>query len=250
MQPADRETNAHAATQPNGSPQSTESTRAAINRANAQHSTGPRTEAGKKRSSLNALRHGLTGHVIVLPSDDLTAYQAHVQSIFDQFQPQGPFEKDLVQTLADLKWRLERIFTLEENLLTHGFTEHSDAVNTADPQIHASLAIAHGYREQSRTMANLSIHEGRLSRRHDQLQEKLRQMQAQRREKEQQDLVWAADFLEKHEKEGTPYDPSEDGFVFTIDEIETYSHRRARRNAVIHKTPLPASLKKAALPAI
>jgi hypothetical protein len=34
--------------------------RAAINRANSQHSTGPRTESGKQRSSLNALRHGLT----------------------------------------------------------------------------------------------------------------------------------------------------------------------------------------------
>jgi len=31
--------------------------RAVINRANAQHSTGPRTEAGKQRASLNALRH-------------------------------------------------------------------------------------------------------------------------------------------------------------------------------------------------
>jgi hypothetical protein len=30
------------------------------NRRNAQQSTGPRTEAGKKTSSLNALRHGLT----------------------------------------------------------------------------------------------------------------------------------------------------------------------------------------------
>lgn len=35
--------------------------RAEINRANAQHSTGPKTEAGKKQSSLNALRQGLTG---------------------------------------------------------------------------------------------------------------------------------------------------------------------------------------------
>src|SRR5690242_4576572 len=147
-------------------------TRAAINRANAQHSTGPRTEAGKKRSSLNALRHGLTGHVIVLPSDDLTAYQAHTKRIFDDFQPQGPFEKDLVQTISDLKWRLERVFTLEENLLTVGCTEHAGAVNTNEPEADTALASAHGYREQSRTMANLSIHEGRLSRRHDQLQEK------------------------------------------------------------------------------
>ena len=33
--------------------------RAVINRANAQKSTGPRTAAGKQRSSLNALRHGI-----------------------------------------------------------------------------------------------------------------------------------------------------------------------------------------------
>lgn len=31
------------------------------NRRNAQHSTGPRTSAGKPRSSQNALKHGFTG---------------------------------------------------------------------------------------------------------------------------------------------------------------------------------------------
>jgi len=41
--------------------------RAEINRANAQHSIGPKTPEGKQRSSLNALRHGLTGQIIVLP---------------------------------------------------------------------------------------------------------------------------------------------------------------------------------------
>ena len=33
----------------------------AANRANAQHSTGPRTAAGKLKSSRNAFRHGLSG---------------------------------------------------------------------------------------------------------------------------------------------------------------------------------------------
>jgi len=44
--------------------------RAAINRTNAPNSTGTKTEAGKHRSALNALSHGLTGQIIVLPSDD------------------------------------------------------------------------------------------------------------------------------------------------------------------------------------
>jgi hypothetical protein len=37
------------------------------NRRNAQQSTGPRTEIGKKTSSLNALRHGPTSRIVVLP---------------------------------------------------------------------------------------------------------------------------------------------------------------------------------------
>ena len=45
------------------------------NRRNAQQSTGPRTEIGKKTSSLNALRHGLTSRIVVLPTEDLAAYQ-------------------------------------------------------------------------------------------------------------------------------------------------------------------------------
>ena len=45
------------------------------NRRNAQQSTGPRTEEGKRTSSLNALRHGLTSRIVVLPTEDLAAYK-------------------------------------------------------------------------------------------------------------------------------------------------------------------------------
>jgi len=57
--------------------------RAAINRANSQHSTGPRTESGKQRASLNAIRHGLNGASPVLPSEDPAAYEAHRRQFLD-----------------------------------------------------------------------------------------------------------------------------------------------------------------------
>src|SRR5262249_29980751 len=88
-------------------------TRAEINRANAQHSTAPRTEAGKKRSSLNALRHGLTGHVIVMPGEDLAAYERFAKAFFDEHQPKTPTEEMLVQTIVDVSWKLNRAVALE-----------------------------------------------------------------------------------------------------------------------------------------
>src|SRR5258708_34085489 len=91
--------------------------RAETNRENAKHSTGPRTEAGKKRSSLNALRHGLTGHTVVLPSDDLAAYERHCKGFHDQYQPKNPTEVQLTQTVADLSWRLNRATAFETNIL-------------------------------------------------------------------------------------------------------------------------------------
>src|SRR3984957_15375684 len=44
-----------------------------------QHSPGPRTPAGRLRSSLNALTHGLTGRTVLLPSEDPAAHQLHTQ---------------------------------------------------------------------------------------------------------------------------------------------------------------------------
>src|SRR5713226_310820 len=109
-------------------------TRADVNRANAQHSTGPRTEAGKKRSSLNALRHGLTGHVIVMPGEDLAAYKSFTKGFVEQYQPKNQTEEVLVQTIVDLSWKLNRITALENNILMLGMTEHADGINNEHPE--------------------------------------------------------------------------------------------------------------------
>src|SRR5271166_1673205 len=90
-----------------------------INRANSQHSTGPKTEAGKQKSSMNALRHGLTGQIIVMPGEDLEAYQQHVKSFTDDLQPVGAVETNLVQSLADCSWRLNRVALFENNVQTY-----------------------------------------------------------------------------------------------------------------------------------
>jgi hypothetical protein len=139
-------------------------TRAETNRANSQHSTGPRTPAGKQRSSLNALRHGLTGHIIVLPTEDHAAYETHTQRLFADLQPKGALEEQLVQSLADTSWRINRVAALETNLLALGIHEQSANISTAHPEVQTALAMAASVREQIRALSNLSSHEHRLSR--------------------------------------------------------------------------------------
>jgi hypothetical protein len=203
-------------------------TRADINRANAQHSTGPKTPEGKQRSSLNALRHALTGQIIVLPSDDLSAYQSHVQSFVTQCKPKGAIESQLVQTLADTAWRLNRVFALENNLLTLGIVTTPTPLHDAPGQVQDALSIAAALDSQTRALSNLSIHGQRLSRQFEKTLALLKQLQSERRPDEEYELNQAANLVHMHELEGEPYDPAEDGFVFSSEEIQAALRRRDR----------------------
>src|SRR5438045_3231911 len=59
----------------------------AANRANAAKSTGPRTDAGKRASSLNAVAHGLTAHTALLPGEDAVELEALSREMFEAHRP-------------------------------------------------------------------------------------------------------------------------------------------------------------------
>jgi hypothetical protein len=210
----------------NGAPSAS---RTETNRANAQNSTGPRTEAGKQRSSLNALRHGLTGQTVVLPSDDLVAYQRHCKEFLDEYQPKNKTEILLTQTIADLSWRLNRISAIETNLLTCGIIEQSSSPGIENDQAHTALAMAKAFRDQSQAFANLSMYEHRLSVRFDKTLKQLRETQEQRRCEERSVMPKAARLLKMHQANGVPYNPVDDGFVCSERDIETYMRREERK---------------------
>lgn len=202
--------------------------RAAVNRSNSEHSTGPRTAAGKQRSSLNALRHGLTGHVVVLPTEDLTAYEKHLKRFVDQFQPKGALEEQLVQSLGDSTWRLNRVPAIEATFLTLAAEDHLDSFYTNEPRAASALGLAQAFHHQSRALANISIYEQRLARLFDRTLKQLHEIQAERRKHERSQMIDAAEILEMHQEREIPYDPAQDGFVFSTAEIQTFIQRRDR----------------------
>ena len=210
--------------------------RTRINRSNAKNSNGPKTAEGKSKSSMNALRHGLTSQVVVMPTEDLIAYLDHSDAFHAEYSPVGPTETHLTQTLADCAWRLNRARALENNLLTIGLQRREDRQNENNyHEINTALATAEGIEARTRQLAMLSLHDSRLTRQFDKTLTLLKSLQAERQAKLQADLEIAARLLQLHETETTtPYDPAEDGFVFSTREIETYLFRKTRKSKAFH----------------
>jgi hypothetical protein len=201
-----------------------------MNRNNAQHSTGPKTETGKWRSSLNALRHGLTGQIVVMPTEDLACYRSHVKSFTDEYNPKGATEAQLVQQLADTSWRLNRAASLEANLYTLAAARQPNPLTEAPDQVQAAMALAAALESQSKALMNLSLHTQRLSRQFERTAAQLRDLQKTRQAAERSQLNDLVNIMEMHESKGKTYNPSQDGFVFTKEEISQALQSRTRRN--------------------
>jgi hypothetical protein len=191
--------------------------RAAINRANSAHSTGPRTESGKQRSSLNALSHGLTARTAVLPTEDPDAYQRHIRQFLDEYAPATPTETQLVHEIANTAWRLNRIPFLEAELLSQ-----NPSPQTLIPQL-----------------ATLGLHGSRLSRQFQKALEQLRDIQYERRRLERRQLTEAAELLIRHQHKGLPWEPTGHGFVFSKQQVERHAQQMMLQNRAYYAAHPP-----------
>ena len=92
--------------------------RLAANRANAKKSTGPRTPEGKKRSSKNALKHGICSTLSHLPTEDDLAFQTFVSEMPDTLHPKTPLQQPLFDQIVSTRWRLDRLAEAQSHLFT------------------------------------------------------------------------------------------------------------------------------------
>ena len=206
----------------------TQQDRAEINRRNSQYSTGPTTPEGKQRSALNALRHGLTSHVVVMSDEDHDAYDAHLRGFTSEHQPKGATETQLVQALADAAWRLNRVSALEHNLLMFGVVHEDLWFHETTYQMREALGVANTLDRHAKALATLSLHGQRLSRQFERTVIQLRDLQKTRLEKEADDLNDLLAIQDMYESRGEIYDHAEDGFVFSDNQIHDAIRARNR----------------------
>ena len=133
-----------------------------INNESAKNASG-RTPEGKARSSMNALRHGLTARIVVLPTEDMDAYNAFSKEIVDSLDAQTPVERQFAQTVADNQWRINRIRSIEDGMLGMGHFEDAGNFDCPSSEIHSAMTAARAFRDDSKSFVNLSIYEQRLT---------------------------------------------------------------------------------------
>ena len=87
----------------------------AANKANAERSTGPKTEAGKAASALNNFKFGLTGSTFrVLNFERREEYDQLRKDLFAEWQPSTPTETMLVEKMIQHHWLSLRSLLLQD----------------------------------------------------------------------------------------------------------------------------------------
>jgi hypothetical protein len=105
-------------------------TQLTANQANAQHSTGPRTGEGKARVSQNALRHGLTARHLVIRDDEHEEFDALLNSLSSELDPQGAIETIAFHELLHAAWSLHRFRRIEAEASRGTVEDFTDPATT------------------------------------------------------------------------------------------------------------------------
>jgi hypothetical protein len=203
--------------------------RAINQKSNAKSKPGPKTAAGKARSCVNATRHGLAGRTVVLPSEDMTEFIKFSHELVNSLRPATPAERELANNIADGYWRLRRVRTTEDSLFALGYDEGQANFTADNEAIHAAYTMGKTFREHSNAFLNLSIYESRIQRGIDRNMKQLQELQANREARREREMTQTLRLRDFNKMQHLPFDPIEDGFVYSPEEIEVEAHRRDRR---------------------
>lgn len=130
----------------------------AANRENALNSTGPKTPEGKKRASLNALKHGLRADCLAVPGlERAQDWEAHRTRIVRDLVPVGYLELVLADRVASLVWRLGRVVRYESDVVAIA-VEKAEETREEGDDIMSSLTVK-GLVDLQRALSEAEEHE-------------------------------------------------------------------------------------------
>ena len=128
-------------------------------RLNGARSAGPATAAGKARSALNGVRHGLCGRTFfLLPDEDPAEFQAHEAMWLAEWSPRDLHEHEAAACAIRAMWREIRADRLEAQVLTDLFAA-GEIADEAERQAAKATAF--------KALGTLLRYRSRIEREHD-----------------------------------------------------------------------------------
>jgi len=120
---------------------------------------------GRKKSSQNALRHGVTAQTTVMNEVDRNFHDVFCADIVAEFNPVGAMETFLASSIAEEAWRLNHSRAQCDNIIAIGqFDGTGDRFDTEHPEIHAAITAAGTTRDNAITLELLSLYRQRIHR--------------------------------------------------------------------------------------
>lgn len=102
------------------------------NQANAQHSTGPRTEAGKATSAQNATKHGLSSKTVVIVPGQEEAFAELEATLRQQFVPDPGYQEFVFNRIVHAAWNRHRCECAEVELHAESPNPNRDPLITEE----------------------------------------------------------------------------------------------------------------------
>jgi hypothetical protein len=209
------------------------SARVEANRQNAQSSSGPRTEAGKQKSSLNAIKHGLTGQTLLLPAEQVEPYQRFTEGLLKELAPVGIQETDLAHGIVSSRWRMHQIHAMESAIYAMGVLEYAGQFEDQTPEMAIAMARAVTFEKKRPDLERLRRYESQMNRQAKKDLTLLKELQAIRSEQEKEAIALLTHFTTT----GKPWNPQDYGINLTIEQIQVKEEQQFLRNRLANIPP-------------
>jgi hypothetical protein len=191
------------------------------NLANALKSTGPKSPEGKQRTRLNAVKHGFTSQVLVLPENEHKALLEFRELHLEVLSPVDAAQRILADEIVDLRYRVRRmggfestIISVETQRIVNGLLETRDGI--LNETIDTAIAVD----RKLPSLDKMRRYENSHNRHLKKLEIEYKELQAARELQVKIDMPQAIRAYKFCERKGLTFDPKKFGFVLTTEEVE------------------------------
>jgi hypothetical protein len=152
-------------------------------------------------------------------------FDVFVKGMMSDLAPAGTHETFLANSIAEEAWRLNQIRARCLNLSAVG--DFDGAGDNYQPMEGIETAVIESAvaRDQSKQLALMSLYGQRTQRACEKYKKELIELQEKRKSDRAAELEEARLLFQLADSQGLPYDPSKDGFVFSLPFIRAQAER-------------------------